>query len=224
MKKTNPFKENSTSYHDFKIMSDLKWHCTKCELKSGQAKTWQVWRQEKWIQLDKNEKWNWFNNILCEKCWNKTVHRKLLSVEILDETKSRSWISPKIAKKVKDFYKNEEAFFLREFPVNQLEIDHKFPQIRWNKDESDNNKLSDEELKNKFILLSRSNNLLKSRKCEKCFETWERWIFPWIYFWYEWNEKWSEEIDKHDEKWCIWCFWHNPYKWREELNKKITNS
>ncbi len=47
MKNTNPFKENSTSYQDFKTMSDLKWHCSKCELKSGQAKTWQVWRQEK---------------------------------------------------------------------------------------------------------------------------------------------------------------------------------
>lgn len=134
--KNNPFKENSTSYYDFNVMSDLKWHCTKCELKSGQAKTWQVWRQEKWIQLDKNEKWNWFNNLLCENCKSKTVHRKLLSIEILDETKSRSWISPKIAKKVKDFYKNEEAFFLRDFSVNQLEVDHKFPQIRWNEDEN----------------------------------------------------------------------------------------
>ena len=32
----NPFKEGSTQYHDFELMSDLKWHCTKCELKSGQ--------------------------------------------------------------------------------------------------------------------------------------------------------------------------------------------
>jgi len=224
MKKTNPFTPWTKAYQDFETMSDLKWHCSKCELKSGQAKTWQVWRQEKWIQLWQDEKWNYYKIQFCENCWEKTYHRRLLSTEILDETKSRSWISPKTAKKVKNLYKNEEAFLLREFSPNQLEVDHKFPQIRWNKDEENNDNLSDEELKNKFILLSRSNNLFKSRQCEKCFKTWERWKFPWIYFWYEWWEKWDEKIDKYDEKWCIWCFWYDPYKWREELNKKINNS
>lgn len=42
---TNPFKSNTTSFYDWEVLKDLKWHCTKCELKSGQAKTWQVWRQ-----------------------------------------------------------------------------------------------------------------------------------------------------------------------------------
>ncbi len=42
----NPFKnEKTTSYQDWEVLKDLKWHCTKCELKSAQAKTWQVWRQ-----------------------------------------------------------------------------------------------------------------------------------------------------------------------------------
>ena len=50
----NPFKKGSTQYKDFETMSDCEWHCTKCELLSGQAKTWQVWRQEKGIQLDQD--------------------------------------------------------------------------------------------------------------------------------------------------------------------------
>ena len=37
----NPFTEGSTQYKDFEVMSDCKWHCSKCELLSGQAKTWQ---------------------------------------------------------------------------------------------------------------------------------------------------------------------------------------
>ena len=45
----NPFKEGSNQYKDFETMSDCKWHCSKCELLRGQAKTWQVWRQEKGI-------------------------------------------------------------------------------------------------------------------------------------------------------------------------------
>ena len=54
---SNPFKENTTSYNDWEVLKDLEWHCTKCELKSGQAKTWQVWRQSG-IQLAKDEKDN----------------------------------------------------------------------------------------------------------------------------------------------------------------------
>ncbi len=25
--------------------------------------------------------------------------------------------------------------------------------------------------------------------------------------------------EPHDEKGCVGCFWYDPYKWREELNK-----
>ena len=78
----NPFKENSTQYHDFKVLGDLKWHCNKCELKSGQAKTWQVWRQERGIQMDTDEKGRWDARIFCKKCNRITVHRKLKSLKI----------------------------------------------------------------------------------------------------------------------------------------------
>ena len=217
----NPFKPNTTSHHDWEVMKDLKWHCTKCELQSGQAKTWQVWRQEKGIQLDKDEKGNWYKNIFCPTCGIKTVHRKLKSLEILDETKSRSGIPQKLAKKVKQVYHNEDAVFLREFSSRELEVDHKFPQIRWRSDEEENKvTMSEEEIKNKFILLTRSNNLLKSRYCEKCVKTGKRGHFPGIYFWYEGDENWRGK-DKFDENGCVGCFWYDPYKWREELNKIV---
>jgi hypothetical protein len=218
---TNPFKPNTTSHHDWEVLKDLKWHCTKCELQSGQAKTWQVWRQEKGIQLDKDEKGNWYKNIFCPTCGIKTVHRKLKSLEILDETKSRSGISQKLAKKVKQVYQNEDAVFLREFSPRELEVDHKFPQIRWRGDEEENKlNMSEYEIGKKFILLTRSNNLLKSRYCEKCVVTGKRGHFPGIYFWYEGDENWRGE-DEYDEKGCVGCFWYDPYRWREELNKIV---
>ncbi len=220
---TNPFKKDSTQYHDWEVLKDLKWHCTKCDLQSGQAKTWQVWRQEKGIQLDKDEKGNWYKNILCPTCGIKTVHRKLKSLAILDETKSRSGISAYLARKVKNFYNNEEAIFLREFSPRELEVDHKFPQIRWKSDEEENkSSMTNDEIKQKFILLTRSNNLLKSRQCEKCVKTGIRGNFPGIYFWYDGNKNWNG-IDEYDENGCIGCFWYNPYKWREELNNKVNN-
>ena len=217
----NPFKRGTTSYHDWEVLKDLKWHCTKCELKSGQAKTWQVWRQEKGIQLDTDEKGNWFKNIECPKCGFKTVHRKLKSLEILDLTKSRSGVSAYLARKVKQVYNHEDALFLREFSPRELEVDHKFPQIRWQNNEEENkSSMSEKEIKSKFILLTRSNNLLKSRYCEKCVKTGKRGTFPGIYFWYEGDENWSGK-DKYDENGCKGCFWYNPYKWREELNKIV---
>ncbi len=217
---TNPFKKGSTNYKDFETMSDLQWHCTKCELKSGQAKTWQVWRQEKGIQLDCDEEGHLFKKQYCPHCKSKTVFRKLASTELLPVSKARSGISAAVAKRVKALYENEEAVLLRKLSDRELEVDHRFPQIRWGQNEQDNDRLSDEELKAKFMLLSRSNNLWKSRQCEKCFKTGKRGCFPGIRFWYKGGENW-DAASPNDEAGCIGCFWHNPYRWRNELNKII---
>lgn len=217
---SNPFNQKTTSYHDWEVLKDLFWHCVKCELQSGQAKTWQIWRQ-KGIQLDVDERERYYKRIFCRKCNLKTVHRKLKSLIILEETKLRSRISPKLATKIKNVYSLQEAFYLRTFPSKELEVDHKFPQIRWNKNEGKySDSISDSEIKSKFVLLSRSNNLLKSRYCERCFRTNLRGTFPGIYYWYEGDEKWNGE-NKYDEKGCIGCFWYDPYKWREQLSKRI---
>ncbi len=36
------------------------------------------------------------------------------------------------------------------------------------------------------------------------------------------DETW-QGASKSDENGCVGCFWYDPYKWREELNKKITS-
>jgi hypothetical protein len=80
--------------------------------------------------------------------------------------------------------------------------------------------MSENEIKSKFILLTRSNNLLKSRQCEKCVKEKIRGNFLGIYFWHEGDENWNGKTAT-DEKGCIGCFWYDPYKWREELNKIV---
>lgn len=219
----NPFKKGTTSYHDFDIMSDLKWHCTKCELKSGQAKTWQMWRHQG-IQIDTDDKGNLFKAIFCEECQSKTVHRKLKTLKISEDTKIRSGLPQKLIKRIKEILKFEEALFLRKMTPRELEVDHKFPQIRWNSDEGENKAdMSEQEIREKFILLTRSNNLLKSRCCEKCFKTGKRSNFPGIYYWFWGNANWDKNIDKHDKNGCRGCFWNDPYQWRDEINKVIHN-
>jgi hypothetical protein len=220
----NPFKLNSTQYQDYETLKDLEWHCSKCELKAGQAKTWQTWRDAYGFQFSKgnSDSQNWDKRIKCENCGKTTSHRKLETLERNEITSARSGISPKLAERIKKLLNYEEAFWLRKLSAKELEVDHKFPQIRWNKDEEENENLTNEELKARFILLTRSNNLLKSRNCERCVQTKRRGNFPGIYFWYEGNENWT--VEPHDEKGCVGCFWYDPYKWREELNKIITSS
>ena len=218
----NTFKAGTTAHNDFEVLSDLKWHCTKCELQSGQAKTWQVWRQEKGVQMDVDEDGKFGSRIFCKTCSRVTVHRKLKSLILLAETMARSGMPTTLARKAKEIYNDEEAVFLRKLSPNQLEVDHKFPQVRWGKDEEKNNpKMSEAEIKEKFILLSRSNNLLKSRNCESCYKTGKRGCFPGIRYWHKGKEYWDKNIDKHNEKGCEGCFWYDPYKWREELNKLV---
>lgn len=213
----NPFKIGSNQYKDFETMSDCEWHCSKCELLSGQAKTWQVWRQEKGIQLDQDENGNWYKMIACSTCGIKTVHRKLKSTEIITEDlKARTSIPQKVIKRAKELFGCVDEYSMRTEVAKVLELDHRTPQVRWKTNEDDNSNLSDEQIKEKFMLLTSPNNLLKSRICEECVKTNKRGKgYKVIEFWYKGTESYSEDIG------CEGCFWHNPSKWREELNKMI---
>lgn len=222
MNQGNPFKDGSTQHHDYEVLSDLNWHCSKCELKAGQAKTWQTWRDAYGIQFEEPSPRRWEKRIHCDTCKKTTVHRKLASLERQATTSARAGMSLKTAQRVKKLLNNEEAVFLRQLSSNELEVDHKFPQIRWNKDEDVNDNASDEYLIAKFILLNRSNNLLKSRNCERCYRDGKRGSFPGIYYWYSGTEEWQG--DPHDENGCVGCFWYDPYEWRKNLNELIETS
>lgn len=213
----NPFTKDSIQYKDFETMSDCKWHCTKCELKSAQAKTWQQWKDEKGIQFDSDESGNNFKWIRCQTCGKKTVHRKLKSTEIKAvNIKARKTIPDSVKKRAKVLYGFIDEYTLREEAANILELDHRIPQVRWESSEEDNRNLTDEEIKNKFMLLTSKNNLLKSRYCEQCKLTGLRAKgYREIEFWYLGNEKYDEKIG------CEGCFWYNPSKWRSELNRVI---
>ncbi len=215
---TNPLKKGSTQYQDFELMSDLKWHCTKCELKSGQAKTWQVWRQEKGIQLAQDEQGHWYKTMFCDNCGFNTIHRKLLSTEILDTgLKARTTMPKVLSDRIKKVYNCIDEYSLRTEPTNKLEIDHRIPQVRWASDEDKNSTtMTEEQIKNKFMLLTRENNLLKSRICEHCVKTEKRGKgYKVIEFWYEGCENYDPKIG------CKGCFWYNPSEWRFGLNKVL---
>ncbi len=207
-----PFKEGTKIYQTFVILSDSKWHCARHELPGTQpAKAIQIIRQNGFKIENKT--------VYCKECKEKTVHRKLISLKG-ERIFTRSKLPEKLKKRIKGYYKNIEAVTLRnDFTPNILEVDHRFPQVRWEGKEPENPvNMNDTEIRKRFMLLTRSNNLWKSRYCERCFRTKKRGTFPGINFFYKGGEQWDNKISPYDKKGCEGCFWYNPDKWREKLN------
>lgn len=210
----HPFNEGTQLAQIFTLLSDGEWHCGKHELPGTQpAKPIQIIRQHGFDIINKT--------IECKVCKTKTVHRKLTSTEPIKESFVRLQISPKIRARVLKLFNNKESITMREMVPNLLEVDHRFPQVRWSKDEKYNENMSDSELIAKFQLLTREHNLWKSRYCEKCFETGERGTFIGIKYFALGGLTWDSAISPDDEKGCYGCFWFDPEFWRESLNKKI---
>ena len=210
----NPFNEGTKIWLIFSLLQDMNWHCGKHELPGTQpAKAIQIIRQHGYDIENKT--------ILCEICKDKTVHRRLTSIEPVNLPINRLALSQNLRKRVLNLYHNTEAITLRQETPNLLEVDHRFPQVRWSEPESFDENMSDEELKNRFQLLTRANNLWKSRYCERCKLTSQRGTFIGINYFYEGNEFWDKNIPDDDERGCEGCFWYNPEKWRKSLNDLI---
>ena len=210
----HPFNEGTKLAKVFTILSDGEWHCGKHELPGTQpAKAIQIIRQH---GFEINNK-----TIYCNACEDKTVHRRLVSNEPITDSFVRQQFPSQLRKRILRYYDNIEAITLRKMVPNQLEVDHRFPQVRWSQDESYPAEISDKELHNKFQLLTRQHNLWKSRYCENCQKSGERGTFIGINFFSTGGPLWDKNIASDDEKGCYGCFWHNPETWRIALNNLI---
>ena len=210
----HPFNEGTKLAKIFTILSDGKFHCGKHELPSTQpAKAIQIIRQHGFQIENKNQ--------YCSVCKDKTFHRRLVSTEPIKPSFVRTGLPAKLRKRILKYYNNIEAITLRQMLPSQLEVDHRFPQVRWSKDEICDPEITEDEIHNKFQLLTSNHNLWKSRYCERCFKTNERGTFIGIDYFYHGNRIWDNGIHKNDEKGCIGCFWYNPDEWRKNLNKRL---
>lgn len=149
------------------------------------------------------------------------MHRRLVSTQPTLPSFVRIQIPPELRQRVLSHYKNIEAITMREMLPSELEIDHRFPQVRWSEDERYDMAMDGGELHEKFQILTRQNNLWKSRYCEHCAKTGERGTFIGIDFFAEGGPEWDKKFSKDDERGCYGCFWYNPDKWRKALNELI---
>lgn len=210
-----PFNEGTKIHRIFMLLADGGWHCGKHELPGTQpAKAIQIIRQNGYEVEN--------STILCSVCGDKTVHRRLVSTEPSHKNIARSVLPEALKRRVKAVYKNTEAITQRTHQAAELEVDHRFPQVRWSMPEDINSPdMSDSDIIAKFQLLTRQNNLWKSRYCERCKDSGVRGTFIGINYFYEGGPIWPSGVPDNDEQGCQGCFWYNPEKWRESLNRLI---
>mgnify|MGYP001559594059 CR=1 FL=1 len=213
--KKNPYKEGTVMYSMLEILKDLKWHCSQHEFPSSQpAKPLQIMRQHG-FQFEKSGQ-NWEKRMFCKICNKTTPHRRLISLERKGIDITRGNFPERLKQRIREYYQNKDEIMGSSITGRTAEVDHRIPQIRWiAKEQNYDVDMPNEEIEKRFMILSRENNLLKSRFCERCVKTGKRQGLLGIKFFFNGDDEYTDEIG------CIGCGWHNPKKWKEELNKKL---
>ena len=204
----------------FEIAKDGEWKCVKCDLPENPnwAKRWQDIKELGYVTSTNTKKY-------CERCGRNRTHVILLQIPRGFETGYETW-TPKLRRRIMKTLKNYDVY--EERPNNNLIIDHKFSEIRWDENTREENKddMSEEEIKSKFQLILNQRNQQKREVCRTCVQTKKRGYPYGIKFYYEGDENWPSNIPekgKSAEEGCIGCGWYDLAKWKEELNKKISN-
>ncbi len=210
----NPSRSDTNRGKVFEILSDCEWHCADCELPGSQvAKDIQQIRIEG-FEFEGSPSF-WGENRHCENCERKTVHRRMKYPFPTDESVTRGDMPESFKTRVRKLYDHRDAFD-GSSPSTTIEVDHRIPEVRWKESEDfDFENMDDDEIREHFQVLSRKNNLMKSRKCEKCDKTGKRPSFFGIEFYYEGDEEYDQEVG------CEGCGWAYTQKWKDKLNEKI---
>lgn len=213
----NPSNEGTKRAQTFEVLSDCEWHCANCELPGSQsAKNIQFFRKKGFEFVQKTGQGQG-DMRYCENCDDTTFHRKLKHSFPTRKSITRKGMPESFKKRVRKLYNNRDAFD-QSSSSTTLEVDHRKPEIRWDKPEDfEFENMTDEEIREHFQILSRKNNLLKSRKCEECVKTGKRPKFMGVDFHYKGENKYEDDVG------CEGCGWYKPQKWRKALNKKINS-
>ena len=211
-------KPGSITQRYLETYQDLKEHCDTCvgeTLGSNQPAARAKDLRNRGYVLKKHGN-QYVRSVFCKMCGKSTPHRQLESAEPINAAVHRANWSNKFVKRVKKILSNYDEIERRTLNPAQLEIDHRVPHIRFTESEHlDENNITDNEVRERYMLLKRDNNLLKSRACERCERDGKRQAsrdgVKWFY-------QGSEEFTGS----CAGCFWHNPSLWTTKLNEQIS--
>lgn len=165
--------------------------------------------------------------VYCEVCGKKTPHDILLRIpRQKGNSQKRFNISNSLRKRIKVLFDYTDACFGDKYAsgAQNLIIDHKFPATRWVVGETKNFiTMTDEDIKEKFQLLTQQTNLQKDRYCFRCLQEEKRGDFFGIKWYPVGDENWNG-ASKSDESGCIGCPWYDLEKWKNEFNEFLENN
>ena len=224
------FDTSKKNYQVFSVLKDQQWHCRECEYThigitqiaggSGIQGLQRGTKTRPGIEIASG-------NHLCAECGRKTRHDKW-SGQYKEPTPGPS-MTVAFARRVVSVLGSRDVIEGTERPFHQLTPDHKLPLLRWNAATTakltNHSSMTDDDIREHFQLLKKSNgsvshNLLKSRACERCYQTGNRGQPFGISFFYSGGKKWEPE-DARDAQGCVGCGWYDFDEWRQCLNETL---
>jgi hypothetical protein len=206
------------------IIKDCKPHCVECISKETGYKTGSgdhLWKQLEDLGYGFKKNESKTRNCFAKQCScgvKKTTHRQLTSAIPIHEQKGnlhRAIFTPNDKKRI-------WKLFNKKCPYNNntiahygdIEIDHRSPAKELKEKEISLNKLTDQEIKDRYMPLYKHDNQVKRNKCKTCLETKKRPSGPaGSRFFFEGDDNYTEKTG------CNGCYWAFPEKWGEKINE-----
>lgn len=213
-------KRAKTTREFFDALISCNWECRECSLPNNPNFARRIQDlKEMGYTIATN------TNMYCPNCKKKTTHLLLIPLDRNAEGNGYETWSPKLRKRIIKVLKSYDAY-AAQYRGNGLLPDHKFSEVRWDKNTKTINPddMTDEQIKDKFQLLTNQINQKKREACRTCLLTKERQCPFGINYFYEGNRHWDSSIPergKGAERGCIGCGWYDIEKWRQELNNQL---
>jgi rubrerythrin len=213
----------STTKEFFDSLANGGWQCVECTLP----------KNPNWARRIQDLKEFGYTlatdtNRYCPNCGSNKTHLILLPIERcgLEGNGYETW-SPALRKRIIKVLQSTDVY--ENVITPHCLPDHKFSEIRWDETTKDINpdNMSDEEIRQKFQLLTNQRNQHKREVCRNCFQTGKRGIIYGIPYYYEGTENWDDSIPKtgkEAERGCIGCPWYDIETWRNKLIATLKNS
>jgi hypothetical protein len=209
-------REDSETFHVFNTLLTGNWQCRSCgagKINDQPAARIRDIKKNGFIIATKSK-----NCVVCKK---KQYHDILLIFDLVGVKRPefRKPISSAARSNIIQVLESTDVFFNSRRPAKEFVIDHKFPSQRWETHETDNEQLTEQEIQDKFQLLTNQSNMLKSRLCDACVRTGSRPDFLGIHWFYAGGKEWV--APKKGGTGCIGCPWYDLKEWKIRLQKEL---
>lgn len=204
----------------FDVLAKGGWHCVECSLPKNQnfARRIQDLKEFGYTLATDTKKY-------CPTCKASKTHLIMLPIDRggVKGNGYETW-SPALRKRIINVLGSIDVYEHTTSP--HCLPDHKFSEIRWDENTKAENPdtMTDNEIRQKFQLLTNQRNQQKREVCRTCFQSGKRGTIYGINYFYVGTEDWDSTIPikgKEAERGCIGCPWYDIAEWRKQVMKKL---